>query len=225
MTDQPSDRLDLMEALGGPQGITDSALPALAFVLTYSLGGSNLVVAAWVAVGVAALLTAVRIARKDTLQFALAGFVGIVIAAFIANRTGRAENFFLPGLFFNAAAAMAYAISIAVRWPLLGVILSGATGEGTSWRRDPYRLRQYTRASWIWVGVFSLRLAAQLPLYLAGALVALGVARAAMGLPVFAVGIWLSYLVLRPPPSPSNAEEPPSNRQRAGGDAPSTGNP
>ena len=37
----------------------------------------------------------------------------------------------------------------------------------------------------------------QLPLYLAGALVALGIARAAMGLPIFAIAIWLTYLVLR----------------------------
>ena len=44
----------------------------------------------------------------------------------------------------------------------------------------------------------SLRLAVQLPLYLAGGLTALGVARIAMGIPLFAVGIWLSWLILRP---------------------------
>ena len=71
-------------------------------------------------------------------------------------------------------------------------------GEGKTWRQDPERLRLYTRASWIWVGAFLLRLAVQLPLYLAGALVALGVAKTAMGLPIFAVAIWLTYLVLNP---------------------------
>ena len=59
-------------------------------------------------------------------------------------------------------------------------------------------MRLYTRASWIWVGVFTLRLAVQLPLYLAGALLALGIAKTAMGLPIFLVAIWLSYLVLNP---------------------------
>ena len=58
-------------------------------------------------------------------------------------------------------------------------------------------MRLYSRASWIWVGVFLTRLAVQLPLYLAGALVALGIARAAMGVPIFAIAIWLTYLVLR----------------------------
>ena len=53
------------------------------------------------------------------------------------------------------------------------------------------------RASWIWVALFALRLAVQLPLYFADELVALGVAKTAMGFPVFALAAWLSYLVLR----------------------------
>ena len=49
----------------------------------------------------------------------------------------------------------------------------------------------------MWAGLFSLRLAVQLPLYLAGAVVALGVARIAMGVPLFAIGIWLTWLLMR----------------------------
>ncbi len=193
---------DLLEALGGPQGIADSSLPALAFVLTYTLNGNKLGMAAWVAIAAGAAMAAYRIYRRETLQFALAGFAGVAIAAFIADRTGRAEDFFLPGLLLNAAYAAAYLISIVIRIPLLGVLLGPITGEGMSWRRDPERVRLYTRASWIWVGVFSLRLAVQLPLYLAGAVLALGIAKTAMGIPIFLIAIWLSYLILREPELP-----------------------
>jgi len=48
--------------------------------------------------------------------------------------------------------------------------------------------------------VFATRLAVQLPLYLAGAVVALGIARTAMGLPLFALGLWLTYLLVRRAP-------------------------
>jgi hypothetical protein len=183
--------------MGGGRGIADSGLPALAFVTVYTLAGQDLSLAAWVAVGVALVLTVVRLLRRETLQFALAGFAGVALAAFVADRTGRAEDFFLPGLLFNALYAAAYLISIAVRWPLIGVILESVEGRGRAWRKDPERVKLYARASWIWVGVFLTRLAVQLPLYLAGALVALGVARAAMGVPIFAVAVWLTYLVLR----------------------------
>ena len=143
------------------------------------------------------MLTVLRLLRRETLQFALAGVVGVGIAAFIATRTGRAEDFYLPGLFINLAYAAGYAISIAIRYPLLGVLVGAVTGDGMKFRDDPDRLRAFSRASWIWVGLFTARLAVQLPLYLAGAVVALGAARVAMGLPLFALGIWLSYLVLR----------------------------
>jgi hypothetical protein len=119
------------------------------------------------------------------------------------SRTGRAEDFFLPGLLANALYALAYAISILVRWPLLGVIVSTLRGSGMEWRNDPVAVRSYSRASWVWVALFSLRLAVQLPLYLAGALAALGVARISMGIPLFAVGIWLSWLILRPRAEPA----------------------
>lgn len=197
MTSEPERHPDLVKALGGPHGLADSSLPGLAFVVAYTASGQDLQAAIWSALGVAVALTVVRLAKRETLQFAFAGLVGVGIAAFIASRTGRAEDFFLPGLLFNAAYAAAYAISIAVGWPLIGVIAGPLVGEGMEWRREPERVRVYAKASWVWVGVFMLRLAVQLPLYLAGAVVALGIARTAMGIPIFAVAIWLTYLVLR----------------------------
>lgn len=197
-------RTDLMAALGGPQGIADSSAPALAFVIAYT-ATQRISTAAWTAIAVGAVFAGVRIVRREPLQFALAGFAGVAIAAFVADRTGRAEDFFLPGLLLNAGYAAAYLISIAIRWPLLGVILGPINGEGMAWRSDPAQVRLYTRASWIWVGVFLLRLAVQLPLYLAGAVLALGIAKTAMGIPIFLVAIWLSYLVLRAGPGPGGA--------------------
>jgi hypothetical protein len=194
---EPRDRHELLEALGGPQGIADSSIPALAFVLVYTFNGNELNVAAWVAVGVGALITVIRLLRRESLQFAVAGFAGVAIAAFIASKTGKAEDFFLPGLLLNAGYALAYLVSIAVRWPLIGVILGPIGGDGMAWRKDPAKVRLYSRASWIWVGVFLLRLAVQLPLYLAGSLLALGIAKTAMGLPIFLLAIWLTFLVLR----------------------------
>lgn len=189
--------LDLLEELGGPQGIADSSIPSLVFVIVYALGGNRIGLASICALAAGAAIAILRLAKGESLRFALTGLIGVALAAFIASRTGRAEDFFLPGLLFNLVYAMAYLVSILIRWPLLGVILGPALGEGRAWRKDPHQLRVYSRASWIWVGVFVVRLAVQLPLYLAGSLVALGVAKTAMGLPVFALGVWLSYLALK----------------------------
>lgn len=188
---------DLMEEIGGPQGVADSSIPAIVFVAVYTLAGNKIGLAGLCAVGAGVVIAILRLIRGESLRFALAGFVGVAVAAFIAQRTGRAEDFFLPGLLLNAGYAVGYLISILVRWPLLGVILGPALGEGMSWRQNPAALKAYSRASWIWVGVFGARLAVQLPFYLAGSVVALGIAKTAMGLPVFALGVWLSYLILK----------------------------
>jgi Protein of unknown function (DUF3159) len=187
----------IRRALGGPLGVAESVLPPTAFVATATASGQDTQLAAIVAVVLAALLALARVVRRQTPRYALSGLAGVVLAAYVVSRTGRAEDFFLPGLLLNVAYAAAYAISILVRWPLLGVIVAALSGGGTRWRHDRRRLRAYSRASWIWVGLFLARVAVQLPLYLSGALVALGAARIAMGLPLFAVGIWLCWLLLR----------------------------
>lgn len=192
----------LLEAIGGPLGILETSLPAVAFVVVYAASGSDTSLAAIVALAVAAALSAVRLARRQSPRHALTGLVGVAFAAFIAQRTGRAENFFLPGLLFNAAAAAAFAVSALVRRPLVAVITVQLTGEGGGWRSDPQRLRAFTLATWLWAAVFAARTAVQLPLYLAGAVVALGVARTAMGIPLLALALWATWrLVRRPAPA------------------------
>lgn len=213
MASEPEDSLrddppppNMADAVGGPVGIVETSLPAVAFVTAYSLSGSDTNTAAVVAVGLALALAVGRLARRQSPQYALSGLVGVGFAAFIAARSGRAENFFLPGLLLNAGYAAAFVISIAVGHPLVGVITSRLNGEGNHWREHPRRFRSYARATWLWAGLFLARLAVQLPLYLAGAVVALGVARTAMGLPLFGLGLWLTWRLVRRTHAPAPAE-------------------
>lgn len=182
----------LADSVGGVRGMVETSLPAVAFVGVYAVAGSDIRLAAIVAVAVAIALALGRLIRRETPQYALSGVVGVVIAAVFATKTGKAENFYLPGLLANAAYAAAFLVSILVRWPLVGVIAAQLRAE-EGWREDPERLALYRRASWLWVALFATRLAVQLPLYLAGAVVALGIARTAMGVPLFALGLWWTY--------------------------------
>ena len=196
--------VDLQAALGGKLGITESGLPSIVFIVIYTANGQVLQPALWGAVATATVLTVVRLVRRSSVQYALAGMFGVLLSAFIASRTGNAANFYLPGLLLQAGYAIAYLTSILVGWPLIGVVLGPLLGEGFTWRDDPARRRVYTQASWLWFAMFSVRLAVQLPLYFLGLTVALGWVKVAMGWPLFALVLWLSYLVLRkaPPPRP-----------------------
>ena len=202
MTDAPDKEVapppkSLIEAVGGPLGMAETSLPAIAFVVAYTASGSDTNTAALVAVAVAFVLTIARLVKRESPIYAISGLVGVGFAAFIATRSGRAENFFLPGLLANAAYASAFLISIAVKRPLVGLIVANLDGEGSEWRRDPQRTRAFVLATWLWAALFSLRLVVQLPLYLTHSVVALGVVKTAMGLPLFGIGLWLTWLLVR----------------------------
>ncbi|MQA83626.1 MAG: DUF3159 domain-containing protein [Streptosporangiales bacterium] len=193
-------------AMGGPRGLLDTGLPGIVFVMVFVLGG-GLQPAVWAAVAVGAVLFLARLLRRETLQHALAGFVGVGIAAYIAHRTGRPENFFLPGLLINGGYLAAFAVSLLARWPLLGILLGPVFGEGLGWRRDPVRRRAYALASLVWVGMFVVRLGVLVPLYLTAQLVPLGVARVALGFPLYLLVLWMTFLILKQskPVSPQQA--------------------
>ncbi|MBA2645093.1 MAG: DUF3159 domain-containing protein [Solirubrobacterales bacterium] len=201
----PSRPPALADAIGGPLGMAETSLPAVAFVVTYAASGSDTNASAGVAVALALVLAVARLVKRESPRHALSGLVGVGFAALIAARSGRAEDFFLPGLLLNAVYAAAFVVSIAVRRPLVGVIVSQLDGSGSRWRDDRERMTAFRRASWMWACLFGLRLAVQVPLYLAGAVVALGVARTAMGLPLFALGIWLTWLLVRRAPAQAAA--------------------
>lgn len=193
VVDEPS----LMDALGGRKGLLDSALPALTFVLTYLATGQDLGPALAAAVVVGGVVALLRLRRRDPLRNVLAGFAGVAVSVTVARTTGEPVDYFLPSLLANAGAAVAWAVSIWVRRPLLGVVV-GAVTRSRAWRTDPLLLHAYQRASWIWTASFVVRLVVMTPLWLSDALVALGVAKVVLGWPMVLVVIWLSWQVLQP---------------------------
>jgi hypothetical protein len=200
----------LLEALGGRRGLVDTALPGIVFVVAFLVSGRQLNPALIAALATGALLVALRLLRHDTVQYTISGFVGVVIAALVARTTGRAEDYFLPGLLLNVGLALAYLVSILVRWPAIGVILGPITGEGTAWRKDRARRAAYTSATWVFFAGQCLRAAVQTPLWLVGALGALAASKLVLGWPLLLLQVWIAYRVLRRVPLavPDSGSEP-----------------
>jgi hypothetical protein len=187
----------LAELLNGRRAAIDASLPAAGFVVGWLISGRSVWAGAAVAVACALAVTVWRLRNGDKPRAVLIGLFGVCVAALIALRTGRAEDFFLLQLLSNAASALAWAVSIVIRWPLLGLVVGGVLGQKTRWRRDPALLRAYTRGSWVWVLQYVVRVAIFLPLYAAGQVVALGVARVALTWPLVAACLAVSWWVIR----------------------------
>lgn len=69
----------------------------------------------------------------------------------------------------------------------------------TAWRDDAALVRRYTLATWLWIAAFGARLAVQLPLYYADEIDLLGTARLVMGIPLWALVLWATWVLIRRP--------------------------
>ncbi|ADD43563.1 DUF3159 domain-containing protein [Stackebrandtia nassauensis] len=187
----------LASLLGGRRGAVDATIPPLAFGLAWWLSSGSVLTGVAVAVAASAALAAWRLGRGSKPRSVLVGLAGVCVAGMIALYTGRAEDFFLLRILSNGGSLLAWAISIVIRWPLLGVVVGVVLGQKIRWRRDPALVRAYGRASWIWVGQYAVRLLVFIPLWWFGFAGALAVAQAVLTWPLVAVCLAVSWWVLR----------------------------
>lgn len=197
MTDEPQQRATptLLEQMGGVSGLVASTIPIVVFVVVNALSGLNPALIA--SLGSAVLIAGWRLVRKEKLQPAVSGAIGVGISAFIAYRLGSAKGFFLYGIWASLVYAAAFAISLVVRWPLVGVIWHGLRGDGHAWRANRRVLIGYDIATLAWLAVFVARFVVQRWLYETDQTGALGIARLVMGIPLTAIALLVTIWAAR----------------------------
>ncbi len=203
-------RSQMARALGGRRGMAEAATPTICFTATY-VTTKDVRLAISVSLGAAGLLLALRLLQRSTVQFVLNSVLGIGVGCFFVWLGGRnggdadqqALAYFLPGLIYNAGYAVVMVLSILATWPVVGFMVGSVAGDPTEWHRDPQVVRLCRTLTWVLVVPCLLRVAVQVPIYVAGRqaenaesyVAALGVAKLAMGWPLqlsaFAVMVWL----------------------------------
>ena len=196
----------VIDAIGGPRGVVESMLPGVVFVVLFVVTNDlNLTI------GVSAVLAlvqvAVRLLQRQSAMGALSGLIAVGICLIWAWRTQEARDYYVFGFITNAAYALLLAVSLAARVPGLGLVIEFIRSLPTErlhawfddWMGDRALRRAYMEVTALWCGLFCLRLAVQVPLYLTDHVAALGVTRLVMGIPFWALAIWVSYLVVATP--------------------------
>lgn len=177
-SEEPTPAVDeahpLRVLLGGPWGAIESMAPTVLFVLAYFGSGNNLAVAVGVALGVALVLAGIKLARREKPVRVLSGLLGVAIAALFAAYQDDPLGFFQIRVLANILSALAFAGSILIKRPLMGVIIGPIMGTGMRWRQDPDLLKAYSRVTWLWAILSLVRAAIQVPLIQAGQLGWLG---------------------------------------------------
>ena len=178
----------LSSALGGARGSFETALPTVAFVVAW-VWGQNVKIAVGASVAIVLVLLIVRLVMRQTPRYVLSAVFATAIAAFFALRSGKAEAAFLPGILMSAGWGAATLLSVLVRWPVVGFMVAAGdpqmAQDPTAWRRDRGLVAVCQRLTMVLVVLYAVRVVIMFPLYLAGQVALLGVAKVALGWPAY----------------------------------------
>jgi hypothetical protein len=189
----PADRM--MAQLGGVSGMIYSSLPVLVFVGTSRLMGLSAAVGA--ALGIATLILVWRLFRRDSVQPAVSGLIGVVVCALIAYMLGESKGYFLLGIWTSLLWAAVFGVSVLIRRPVVGYIWSWLHGHDRAWRDVRRAVFAFDIATLTWVVVFGARFVVQHLLYQSDHTGWLVVARISMGWPLTAAAALVTYLAIR----------------------------
>ncbi|AXH35900.1 DUF3159 domain-containing protein [Humibacter sp. BT305] len=185
----------LLAAMGGVRGLIESILPGFGFLVMYAIT-KDLALSVLAPVALSVVFVLVRLVTRSPVMPAIAGLLGVGISAGLALFTGRAEDNFVLGIVINIVCLLVLLVSLVARRPFIGVIVGLLTGD-SGWRADPAKLRVVLIATWCWVGLFVVRLAVEVPLYLTAQTELLAGAKLILGVPFYAAMLWVTWLLVR----------------------------
>ena len=196
----------VIDAIGGPRGVVESMLPGFVFVVMFVIT-SDLRSTVMVSAVLAAVQVMARLIQRQSVMGALSGLVSVAICLVWAWHSHEARNYYMFGFITNAVYIVLLGISLIARVPGLGLVVEFIRSLPTErfgdwfhgWMSDKPLKRAYMVITALWVGVFALRLLVQVPLYLSDRVAWLGTARLLMGIPFWALAIWVSYLIVATP--------------------------
>ncbi|MGB3413096.1 MAG: DUF3159 domain-containing protein [Microbacteriaceae bacterium] len=187
---------DLLKAVGGIRGLIETTLPPLTFLLVFFLTSQDLVLSVTIPIVVALLFILIRVLTKSELLSSISGLVGLGFSAALALFSGNLENNFLFGIVSNAVLFVVLLISLIIRHPLIGY-LGAFLMDAQGWRANATQFRLMNYATIVWLLLCAVRLAFQVPFYLLGDSASLAVTKLVLGVPLYALALWASWLLLR----------------------------
>lgn len=147
----------------GRNSFFDAILPPIIFLLINGLVGFQ--AAMWSALILSAGIAILRIVRKQSLTYALAGVGSVAVAIGLARYLGKSEGFFLPGLISGSMTVLLTILSLVIRRPMVAWTSYIARRWPLDWYWHPQVRPAYSEVTFAWVIFFTARLLLQFALF------------------------------------------------------------
>ena len=147
----------------GRNSFFDAILPPIIFLLINGLVSFQ--AAMWSALILSAGIAILRIVRKQSLIYALAGVGSVAVAIGLARYLGKSEGFFLPGLISGSMTLLLTILSLVIRRPMVAWTSYIARRWPLDWYWHPQVRPAYSEVTFAWVIFFAARLLLQFALF------------------------------------------------------------
>jgi len=192
MRNKTLELLDEFRLVLGTGSLFDAILPPVIFLLINGLLGFQ--AAMWTSLGLAVLIAALRLSRKQSLLYALAGIGSVGLAIVIVWLLGRAEGYFLPNLVSGGMTLAMALVSLMIRRPFVAWTSFIARRWPLDWYWHPRVRPAYSEVTIAWTVFFTVRLLWQISLFQAQAASQLALINALLGWPALIILLIFSYL-------------------------------
>ncbi|MBK8782188.1 MAG: DUF3159 domain-containing protein [Anaerolineales bacterium] len=176
----------------GRNSFLDAILPPIIFLLVNGLVGFQ--AAMWGALLLSVVFAVVRIIRKQSLLYALAGVGSVGIAIGIAWFLGKSEGFFLPGLISGSMTLLLTVVSLVIRRPMVAWTSYIARRWPLDWYWHAQVRPAYSEVTFAWAIFFAARLFLQFSLFQNENVNSLAVTNFITGWPATILLLVFSYL-------------------------------
>ncbi len=170
----------------------DALLPPLVFVIVNGFFGLDIAIIA--AMGFALVLGIIRLISKKPWQYALAGLLGVILAAGFAYLTRSATGYFIPAIISSTLLYLLALLSIFTGKPIAAWASHLTRGWPLEWFWREDIKPAYIEVTWLWASFFAVRLAIQIILYQSGDAARLAWANTLLGWPVTIVVLIITYI-------------------------------
>jgi hypothetical protein len=183
---------ELRTVFAGRYSFLDAILPPILFLLVNGLAGFQ--AAMWSALALSVVIAAIRISRKQSITYALAGVGSVAVAIGIAWFLGKSEGFFLPGLISGSMTLLLTIVSLVIRRPMVAWTSYIARRWPLDWYWHPQVCPAYSEVTFAWALFFAARLLLQFSLFESKEVNSLAVTNFITGWPATILLLVFSYL-------------------------------
>jgi len=184
--------LEEFRSVTGKVGLLDTILPPVLFLVLNNFAGFQFAMLGSLAIAI--MIGILRLFRKQSLVYALAGIGSVGLAIAMAYLFGRSEGYFLPGIVNGGITVALALVSLIIRKPMVAWTSFLARRWPLDWYWHAQVRPAYTEVTLAWTIFFGLSLFWQVTLFQGHNVNQLSLVNILTGWPATILLLVLSYL-------------------------------